>query len=114
MSAPRESRVALRWYRIKGGWRCKIGVHRLRGHIDCGDGIHVAPYDPYVTRPARGAWRVCDWCGARWEAAYDPAYGRPFWQRRYRGGRQMVALSRQPASEAANRPVRKTGRKEPA
>ena len=79
MTVPRP-RLLL--HRIRGGWRCVVGLHSLRGHIDCGDGENIAPYDPLVRRPQRGAWRVCTWCGAHWEAAYDPMYGCPFWQRR--------------------------------
>ena len=83
----REPLTAARywWHRVRGGWRCLVGVHRLVGHRDCGDGVNVADYDAYTVRPAQGAWRVCSWCGARWQAAYDPAYGRPFWQRNDRG-----------------------------
>jgi len=79
------SGLRLRWHRLRGGWRCKVGLHRLRGHVDCGDGVNIAPYDPLTSRPRSGAWRVCDWCGARWVAASDSAYGRPFWQRNDRG-----------------------------
>lgn len=68
-------------YVIRGGWRCWVGIHRLRGHIACGDDINVAPYNPYAKKPAQGAWRVCDWCGAKWVAAYDPIYG-PFWKKK--------------------------------
>ena len=71
--------VRWRWHRIRGGWRCKIGLHRLRGYQDLGDGVHVAPASPHG-KPGPRTWRKCDWCGATWKAAYDPPYG-GFWQR---------------------------------
>ena len=73
------SRLACAWHRVRGGWRCVVGIHRLRGHIDCGDGVNVASYNPHAARPAQGAWRKCEWCGATWVAAYDGIA--PYWQR---------------------------------
>ena len=70
-----------RWHRIRGGWRCVVNIHRLRGYEDCGDGINVAPFNPYG-KPGPNCWRVCDWCGARWRGAYDGIA--PFWQRVHR------------------------------
>lgn len=72
-------RLKWRLHRIRGGWRCAVGLHRLRGYEDCGDGVNVAPYHPRAM-PGPRCWRVCEWCGARWRAAYDPPYG-GFWQR---------------------------------
>lgn len=68
-------------HRVRGGWRCKVGIHRLRGHRDCGDGVNVAPYNAHAVSPGPNAWRVCTWCGALWESAYDPLYGRGWWRR---------------------------------
>jgi hypothetical protein len=62
--------LALRLHRVRGGWRCKVGIHRWRGHMDCGDGVNVAPWNQRL--PCRGAWRVCDWCGAQAVAKPGP------------------------------------------
>ena len=67
-----------RWHRIRGGWRCLVGIHRLRGYQDCGDGVNVASASPYG-RPGPGQWRKCDWCGATWVGAYDGI--KPLWRR---------------------------------
>jgi hypothetical protein len=70
----------LRWFlhRVRGGYRCWLGLNRLRGFSDCGDGVNVAHRSPYGP-PGRGDWRKCDWCGATWRGAYDGLS--PFWQR---------------------------------
>lgn len=61
----RESLLALRWHRIRGGWRCKVGIHRWRGHEDCGDSVNVRLVSGYRKPGSLKCWRVCDWCGAR-------------------------------------------------
>ena len=58
--------------------RCLLGIHRLRGYQDCGDGVHVASYDPRGF-PGPGCWRRCEWCGAAWEAISDGI--EPWWRR---------------------------------
>ena len=68
-----------RWHRIRGGWRCKVGVHRWRGHMDCGDGVNVRPWNPH--HPWPGAWRVCTWCGLSHVVYYGWARGF-YWARR--------------------------------
>ncbi len=75
-----KAALSYRWYRFTSRLRCLLGIHRLVGHRDCGDGVNVAPYNPHAAKPGQGAWRVCSWCGARWVAAYDGIS--PFWQRR--------------------------------
>lgn len=67
MTAPTESLLAalrLRWHRARGGWRCKLGIHRWRAHRDLGDGINVGPYPAYRAPKHKDSWRTCTWCGA--------------------------------------------------
>ncbi len=68
-----------RWLRFKGWLRCFVGIHDLVGHMDCGDGVNIAPYPARAVRPGPGAWRKCNWCGASWRAVYDGIS--PSWQR---------------------------------
>lgn len=75
-----SGRVQRFFWRLRGGWRCKIGVHRLRGYRDCGDGVNVAPFNPRG-RPLFGCFRKCEWCGARWGVADDGGL-RFVWARR--------------------------------
>ncbi len=62
----RHQGVLLRrpFYRQRSSLRCWIGLHRWRGHEDCGDGVHVAPISGYRSPRSHHAWRVCTWCGA--------------------------------------------------
>lgn len=66
---PREvdsaaNRLVLRWHRVKGGWRCVLGIHRWRGHHDLGDNINVQPISGYRKPHGARDFRVCSWCGA--------------------------------------------------
>jgi hypothetical protein len=58
--------------------RCLVGLHRLRAHRGSDDSPVVTPIDARV-RPGPHDWRVCEWCGARWEGAYDGIS--PTWKR---------------------------------
>lgn len=61
--------LRLRWWRLRGGWRCAVRVHRWRGHDDCGDGVNVMPISGYRKPRSIHSWRVCTWCGAHAIAA---------------------------------------------
>jgi hypothetical protein len=63
-----------RWYEDA---RCALGLHRLKAW-EPSTSEHAVPMDPR-SRPAAGAHRRCDWCGARWEGAYDGIT--PTWRR---------------------------------
>jgi len=73
-------KAAHRFYRLRSWLRCLLGIHRLRGYWSLPDSPQVSPYPARTTAPRQHAWRKCEWCGARWRAAYDPMCG-PFWQR---------------------------------
>jgi hypothetical protein len=53
-----------RWHRVKGGWRCRVGIHRWRGYIPASNEGNISPA-PHKEALAAGGWRVCTWCGER-------------------------------------------------
>lgn len=54
---------SLRWHRIRGGWRCKIGIHRWKGYQDLGDGKSVTQISGYKRPRGIKDFRKCTWCG---------------------------------------------------
>ena len=66
------NRVALRWHRIRGGWRCVVGLHRLKAYHDLGDGVSVQPMKGRALPQSKHDFRKCEWCGARWRSKLVP------------------------------------------
>jgi hypothetical protein len=72
------------WWRLRhwryytGRLRCLLGIHRLKAWAAPDGGPNAYPMHPR-SRPGPGDHRRCEFCGARWEGAYDGI--EPSWRR---------------------------------